>query len=73
MQLLTQQNKAIDKLHRLKVGALFMEPGTGKTRTAYELVKSVKSDYIFWLTPFQTKQNLQDEINKCGGFSNSRH
>jgi len=67
MELLHQQTKAIDKLHRLKVGALFMEPGTGKTRTAYELVKSVKSDYILWLTPFQTKQNLLDEINKCGG------
>jgi SNF2 family DNA or RNA helicase len=67
MELLDQQTKAIDKLHRLKVGALFMEPGTGKTRTAYELVKSVKSDFILWLTPFQTKQNLLDEINKCGG------
>ncbi len=70
MELLNQQTQAIEKLHRLKVGALFMEPGTGKTRTAYELVKSVKSDFILWLTPFQTKQNLQDEINKCGGFSN---
>jgi SNF2 family DNA or RNA helicase len=70
MELLNQQTQAIEKLHRLKVGALFMEPGTGKTRTAYELVKSVKSDHIIWLTPFQTKQNLQDEINKCGGLDN---
>lgn len=69
MNLLPQQDAAIEKLHRLKVGALFMEPGTGKTRTAYELVKSVKSDLILWLTPFQTKQNLLDEINKCGGLN----
>jgi len=70
MKLLEQQIKAIEKLRRLKVGALFMEPGTGKTRAAYELIKSVKVDLIVWLTPFQTKQNLFDEINKCGGFDN---
>jgi len=47
-----------------------MEPGTGKTRTAYELVKSVSDvDYILWLTPFQTKQNLREEIEKCGSFT----
>lgn len=67
MDLLVHQAKAIDKLRRLKVGALFMEPGPGKTRAAYELVKSVKSDFILWLTPFQTKENLLNEINKCGG------
>lgn len=44
-----------------------MQPGTGKTRTAYELVKSARPDYILWLTPFQTKQNLRDELDKCGG------
>lgn len=70
MELLSQQQLAIDKLHRFKVGALFMEPGTGKTRTAYELAKSVQLDHIVWLTPFQTKNNLREEINKCGGLAN---
>ena len=31
------QQKAVDKLSALKVGALFMEQGTGKTITALEL------------------------------------
>lgn len=44
-----------------------MEAGTGKTRAAMELIKSAKPDYILWLTPFQTKQNLQDEIDQWGG------
>ena len=32
------QRAAIEKLSRLRVGALFMDMGTGKTRTALELV-----------------------------------
>ena len=37
-ELLDHQRKAVDKLKKLKVGALFMEQGTGKTRTALELI-----------------------------------
>lgn len=45
-----------------------MEPGTGKTRSAYELIKSIPGNpYILWLTPFQTKLNLRDELSKWGG------
>ena len=36
--LLPHQEAAVGKLGRLKVGALFMEQGTGKTRTALELI-----------------------------------
>ena len=65
--LLDNQAKATNKLQQLKVGALFMEPGTGKTRTAYELVRSVPDcDYVLWLTPFKTKENLEDELTKWG-------
>lgn len=67
MQLLVQQSTAIDKLRHYKVGALFMEPGTGKTRAALELVKSVpQCDYYLWLTPFQTKANLKAELDRWG-------
>ncbi len=63
--LLDNQIKAIDKLRHYKVGALFMEPGTGKTLTAWRLIKSVPGvDYVLWLTPFQTKENLFVELNK---------
>lgn len=64
MTLSVIQNKAIEKLNRLKVGALFMEPGTGKTRTAIELINSTDTDWVLWLTPYQNKQNLQDEVDK---------
>jgi SNF2 family DNA or RNA helicase len=68
--LLDNQSKAITKLRSYKVGALFMEPGTGKTRTAYELVCSVpECDYVLWLTPFQTKDNLRAELDKWGGLT----
>ena len=68
MKLLTNQEIGISKLSSYKVGALFMEPGTGKTRTAVELIRSVQGiDLVVWLTPFQTKSNLQKEISKCGG------
>ncbi|MCT7794652.1 MAG: DEAD/DEAH box helicase family protein [Lactobacillus crispatus] len=50
------QKKAIEKLEKLRVGALFMEPGTGKTRTAVELINSSKTDYVLFLVPFQTKK-----------------
>jgi SNF2 family DNA or RNA helicase len=68
--LLDNQQKAIEKLSIYKVGALFMEAGTGKTLAAYNLVQSVTDiDYILWLTPFQTKINLQNEIDKYGDFN----
>src|SRR5574337_48317 len=64
---LDSQIKAIDKLNAVKCGALFMEAGTGKTRSALELIKNTDADYVLWFTPFQTKANLQAEINKWGG------
>ena len=60
------QQSAIEKLNRLKVGALFMRPGTGKTRTAVELINSSDADWVLFLAPFRTKDNLKKEINKWG-------
>lgn len=55
MELLKQQNEAINHLLEWKVGALFMEAGSGKTRVACELVNAVKDvDYILWVGPCQT-------------------
>lgn len=64
MTLSADQQKAIEKLIRVKVGALFMEPGTGKTRTAVELINSTDAVQCLWFTPFQTKDNLQSELSK---------
>lgn len=66
---LNSQIKAIDKLNSVKCGALFMEAGTGKTRSALELIRNTDADYVLWFTPFQTKENLQSEINKWGGLN----
>lgn len=60
------QQQAIDKLNKLKVGALFMRPGTGKTRVSLALVNSSDCDYCLFIVPFSTKGNLTNEINKWG-------
>lgn len=66
MTLLDSQQQALIKLKKYKVGALFMKPGSGKTRVACELINDAKPDYVLWITPFQTKANLEAEINKWG-------
>lgn len=58
------QKQAISKLERLRVGALFMEPGTGKTLTALKLIDGSETDFALFLVPFQTKTNLLNELNK---------
>ena len=58
------QKQAFEKFKKLKVGALFMEQGTGKTRVALELIKTTDCDLVLFFCPFSTKDNLQDEINK---------
>lgn len=63
--ILPQQAEAIAKLQHYKVGALFMRPGTGKTRSAIELVEGIAdAKEYYWLTPFQNKANLATELNK---------
>lgn len=64
---LDSQIRAVDKLSKVNCGALFMEPGTGKTRAVLELLQVTNTDLIFWFTPFQTKDNLKKEIDKWGG------
>lgn len=61
------QVEAIQKLQELKVGALFMGCGTGKTQTAVNLINSVeKIDCLLWICPLRTIENLKEEIRKCG-------
>lgn len=49
--LLNSQEKAITHLQTKKVGALFKAPGTGKTRTAVELINQTDVDLVLWLAP----------------------
>lgn len=65
------QSKAVDKLSKLKVGALYMEQGTGKTRTALEIIKNKmikgKVEVVLWLCPCSVKNNLKEDIIKHTG------
>lgn len=66
--LLPYQTEAVNKLIKLKVGALFMEQGTGKTITTLELVRrryeSQKIEAAIWLCPCSAKENIKREIIK---------
>ena len=71
--LLPHQEEAVKKLSKLKVGALFMEQGTGKTRTALELIQKRmekgKVNVVLWLCPCSVKKNLREDITyHCGCF-----
>lgn len=63
---LKNQQLAFDKLSRLKVGALFSEMGTGKTKVALDLInsKSNKIDYILWICPFSIRNEIIKERDK---------
>ena len=61
-----QQREAFEKLSRLKVGAAFMEMGTGKTRLALDLINSKqhKADYVLWICPCSLKCEIAAERDK---------
>lgn len=67
-ELLPHQKEAVDKLIGIKVGALFMEQGTGKTITALEIARiryeKKKIDAVIWLCPCSAKENIKTEIIK---------
>lgn len=73
MKLLQHQIEAIRHLNEWRVGALFMEAGTGKTRVACELVNAVPNiDMVLWCGPLGTIRPtdgtaVRDEIEKWGG------
>lgn len=60
---MTNQQRAFDKLSKLKVGALFMEMGTGKTKVALDLIASKihKVDYVLWICPCSLKNEIEAE------------
>lgn len=68
MRLLTDlydyQAQAVDKLSRVKVGALYMEMGTGKTRTALELIQrrlqAGKVQQALWMCPYSVSRDLPE-------------
>ena len=65
------QIRCIDKLRKIKIGALYLEMGTGKTRTALELIKirleKGRINHVLWLCPCSVKENLRRDIIKHTG------
>jgi SNF2 family DNA or RNA helicase len=60
------QTHALAKVLRLRVGALFMEMGTGKSRTAIELVarRAGKIDRVIWFCPVSLKETIAAELDR---------
>lgn len=65
-ELMPHQGKAVDKVLPTRVGALFMDMGTGKTRTAFELVaqRQGKFDHVVYFCPVSLKETVRREILK---------
>lgn len=64
MPLTKVQELAVEKFKQLKVGALFMQQGTGKTRVALDLINSSDADFVLFVCPNSTKSNLSNELEK---------
>lgn len=65
-ELMPWQGAAVQKLKPTRVGALFMEMGTGKSRSIIEIVKQKihKIDKVVWFCPVSLKTTVQFEILK---------
>lgn len=60
------QRRAVEKLRRSRVGGLFMEMGTGKTRAAIDLVwlRRERIDCVVWFCPVSLKETIRYEIER---------
>lgn len=65
-ELLEFQRSAVEKLGSIRLGALFMEMGTGKSRTAIELALRRRNRIrnVVWFCPVALKLTIQHEILK---------
>lgn len=68
---LQHQTDAKRHLEEWKVGALFMEAGTGKTKVAVDIVNASPCDFVLWIGPLQTIRtgNVTNEVARQGGFN----
>lgn len=69
-ELMPHQTDAVEKLLPSRIGALFAEMGTGKSRISIELAKirHKKIDHVVWFTPVSLKDNVYGQIlehTKC--------
>lgn len=64
--LLPHQQAATERLMPSRIGALFMEMGTGKTRTAIEMIarRQERIGNVVWFCPVSLKETVRAEILK---------
>lgn len=64
--LLPHQIAAVSKVLPTRIGALYMDPGTGKSRTSIELVsrRLERIDRAIWFCPVSLKETVRQEIIK---------
>jgi predicted helicase len=69
--LLPHQQTAVAKMLPTRAGALFMDIGTGKSRTTIELakVRQEKYDLLFWFCPVSLKETIRQEWRKHSDLS----
>lgn len=65
-EMLPHQVPAVEKVLPSRIGGLFMDMGTGKTRTAFELVvcRQGKLDHVVYFCPVSLKETVRREILK---------
>lgn len=74
MNLLQHQTNCLNKLSKYKVGALFMDAGSGKTRTTVEIINKTDTDFILYIAPYRGlntdnyKESIQFQVDLSGGF-----
>ena len=73
MSLYKYQEQAKEHLRKWKVGAIFMDAGTGKTRVAMEIIDASPCDSVIWIAPLRTISNLKAEVAKWGGINKTVH
>lgn len=63
---MSHQTTGAKRLDGLRVGGLFMDMGTGKTLTAFELVarRAERIDRVVWFTPVSLLMTLAAELRK---------
>lgn len=65
-RLTDQQTDCLDHLSGWRVGAVFMDMGTGKTRVAVEIIKRINPDHVLWVGPLRTLDAVGVELRKWG-------
>lgn len=65
-ELFPHQRSPVEKLRRSRVGGLFMDMGTGKTRTAIQLIwlRRARIKNVIWFCPVSLKETVRREILK---------